>query len=173
MRLYYLGLATSSVSVLFHCPPVNMRPLEMSYSPAYHQTQDSISSVPNSIFAARPYRSVQYPEQAYAGGPMRCSDEWMSTYEVSPPSSSPRGSHAYSPETSRRHSRVDDGSPVTRILASSSSVAQKEERSQSSWTDQPSLMSAEHGGSHQVHGRSVSENASRDDGQDALLMLVS
>lgn len=62
---------------------------------------------------------------------------------------------------------------MTRILASSSSVAQKEESSQISWADQPSFMSAEQAGSLRGHERDASEDVSGDDGQDALLMLVS
>lgn len=150
-----------------------MRSPEMSYGPAYRQAQDSLSSVPRSIFASGPCRSVKYPEQAHPGDPLHRSDEWMPACEASSPPSSPRGSHVYSPEASRRHSRVEDGSPVTRILVSSSSVARKDERSGSSWADRPSLMSAEQAGSLRGHELHASEDLSSDDGQDALLMLVS
>lgn len=149
-----------------------MRPPEMSYSPAYHQAQDPVSSVPNPILAPRPRRSLEYPEQAHPG-PLRPSDEWTPPCDVSPRSSGLRGSHVYSPEQSRRPSQVEDGLPVTRILVSSSGAKHKEERSRSSWADQPSLMSAEQVGTPRAQKRGVPEDASTDYGQDALLMLVS
>lgn len=150
-----------------------MRPPEMSYSPAYHQAQGSLGAVPKSILAPHSRRSLESPEQAHPG-PLRPSDEWTPAGDVSPRSSGLRESYAYSPETSQRQSRVEDGVPGTRILLSSSGATyNKEERSHSSWADRPSLMSAEQSGTPRARKRGVPEHVHADDGQDALLMLVS
>lgn len=149
-----------------------MRTPEMSHSPAYHQAQDSHGSVPHSIFASRHSRSLEYPEQARPA-PLRPSDEWVPACDISPRSSVRRGSHTYSPEASQRQFGLDDGSPVTRIVVSSSGATHKEERSRSSWADQPSLVSAEQVSTPRAHKRGVSEEVAADDSQDALLMLVS
>lgn len=148
-----------------------MRPPEMAYSPAYHQAQGSLGPVPKSILAPHSRRSLESPEQAHPA-PLRPSDEWTPAGDVSPRSSGLRGSYAYSPETSRRQSRVEDGAPATRILLSSSGATYKEARS-SSWADQPSVMSAEQPATPRARKRDGPEYERADDGQDALLMLVS
>lgn len=89
-------------------------------------------------------------------------------------SSGQRESAIYSPKTSRRPSWVDDDSPATRIVISSSGAAHREERSlRSSSADRPSLMSAEQGSVSLAHKRGASEVVPADDSQDALVMLVS
>lgn len=148
-----------------------MRPPEMSYSPAYHQAQDSLGSATHSILVPRSRRSLEYPEPSHQGPP-RPSDEWTPASDVSPRSSSPWGSHAYPSEATRRESRAEDGSPVSRVLVSSSGATHKEESSGGSWADQPSSMAAEQLDTPRAHKRGVPDEASADDSQDALLMLV-
>lgn len=147
-----------------------MRPPEMTYSPAYHQAQDPLRAAPASILASRPCRSLDSPEPSHSV-PQRPSDEWTPGFDVSPRSSGRRGSHTYSPEASRRQSRVDDGSQISRILVSSSGAVHKEERG--NWADQPSLISEERLGTPRAHKRGMPEDVPVDQGQDALLMLVS
>lgn len=150
-----------------------MRPPEMSYSPAFHQTQDSHSSLPHSAVPPRPCHIREFPKQALPA-PLRPSDEWTPACDVSPSSSGQRESHIYSPKTSRRPSWVDDDSPATQIVISSSGAINKEERSlRSSWADRPSLMSAEQGSTPLAHKRGASDVVPVDDSQDALVMLVS
>lgn len=150
-----------------------MRPPEMSYSPAFYQTQDSDSSVPHSVFAPRPCHTREFSKQAHPAL-FRPSDEWTPACDVSPSSSGQRESHIYSPKISRRPSWVDDDSPVTRIVISSSGAINKEEQSlRSSWADRPSLMSAEQGSAPLAHKRGASDVVPVDDSQDALVMLVS
>ncbi|CAI7635078.1 unnamed protein product [Penicillium pancosmium] len=145
-----------------------MRSPEMSYTPAYHQGQGNIGMTNNSIRAPLPRRSPDHPEPKYPS-PTRPSFESKS-YDVSPRSSGPRGSNAYSPEASRRASRVEDDPAVTRIVVPTS-PAHKEERSRGSWADQPSLMSGEQSSTSRTHKRSSPDDNRSDDGQDALLML--
>lgn len=133
-----------------------MRAPEMTYSPAYHQGRDSLKTAPSS----------RTPDPTHRSSP----SEWTG-FDVSPRPSGPRGTHAHSPEASRRQSRVDDET-VTRIVASPG-AAYKEERSRGSWADRPSLMSADHSSSSRTHKRSVPETAPVDESHDALLMLVS
>jgi hypothetical protein len=146
-----------------------MRSPEMSHTPAYHQGQGTIGMTNNSIRAPPPRRSPDHPEPKYPS-PTRPSFESKS-YDVSPRSSGPRGSNAYSPEASRRPSRVEDDPVVTRIVVPTS-PAHKEERSRGSWADQPSLMPGEQSSASRNHKRSSPDDNSSDDGQDALLMLV-
>lgn len=146
-----------------------MRPPEMSYSPAYNQGQDTLGMTSNSIRAPLPHRSPDHSEPKHSR-PIRPSSEWTS-YDVSPRSSGPRGSHAYSPEASRRASRVEDDSAVTRVVVPSS-AAHKEERSRGSWADQPSLMSGEHSSNSRSYKRTSPVDNRADDSQDALLMVV-
>ncbi|KAJ5666417.1 uncharacterized protein N7477_008865 [Penicillium maclennaniae] len=145
-----------------------MRPPEMSYTPVYKQAQDPLGAVPASILAPRPRHSSGSPDMSLPDT-QHTSDEWTPGFDVSPRSSSPQGSHAYSPEASRRQSRVDDSSQVSRILVSRSGAAHKEERG--SWADQPSLMSAEQLSSSRAQKRGVPDDNPVDKGQDALLML--
>ncbi|KAJ5215472.1 uncharacterized protein N7498_001879 [Penicillium cinerascens] len=145
-----------------------MRPPEMTYNPAYHRAQDPLRAAPVSILASRPCRSLDSPEPSHSV-PQRPSDEWMPGCNVSPPSSTPRGSHTYSPVASRRQSRVYDGSQMTRILVSSSGAGHKEERG--NWADQPSLISEEQLGIPRAHKRGMLEDITVDQGHDALLML--
>jgi hypothetical protein len=141
----------------------------MSYSPAYHQAQDPLRATPASILASRPRQSLDTPERSRLG-PQRPSNERAAGFDVSPRSSSQRGSQTYSPGASPRQSRVDDSSQVSRGLVSSSGLAHKEERG--SWADQPSLMSAEQLSSLRAQKRSIPDDTPVDQGQDALLMLV-
>lgn len=147
-----------------------MRPPEMSYSPAYNQAQDPLRAVPASVLAPRPGHPLGTPDLSYSS-PQHPSDEWTPSFDVSPRSSGPRGSHTYSPEASRRQSRVDDSSQVSRVLVSSSGANHKEERG--SWADQPSLMSAEQLSSPRGQKPGVPDDGPVDQSQDALLMLVS
>ena len=147
-----------------------MRPPEMSYSPAYHQAQDPLRAVPASILAPRPCQSLGSSDLSHSD-PQHPSDEWTPGFDVSPRSSGPRGSHTYSPEASRRQSRVDDSAQVSRVLISSSGAAHKEERG--SWADRPSLMSAEQLSSPRAQKRGIPDDGPVDQSQDALLMLVS
>ncbi|KAJ5112627.1 hypothetical protein N7532_000672 [Penicillium argentinense] len=124
----------------------------------------------NSTRVSRPSRSPEQSEHKNTGtAPVRPSSEWT-TYDTSPRSSSRRGSHAYSPEPSRRGSRTDDDPAVTRVVLSSG-AGHKEERSRGSWADQPSLMSGEHSSSSRNHKRTVPDDHLANDSQDALLML--
>ncbi|OQE31180.1 hypothetical protein PENSTE_c001G05882 [Penicillium steckii] len=145
-----------------------MRSPEMSYSPAYHQGQDPLGIRTNSIRAPPPRRSPDHPEPKYTNS-IRPSFESI-PHEVSPRSSGPRGSHAYSPEASRRASRVEEDPAVTRGVVPSG-PAHKEERSRGSWADQPSLMSGEQSTTSRSHKRMSPDDNRADDSQDALLML--
>lgn len=148
-----------------------MRPPEMSYSPAYHQGQDPLGAAArNSILAPLPDRSMESPEPSHTA-PWRPSVDGT-PYEGSPRSSGPRRSLAQSPAASRRSSRVDNESPVTRVVVSGG-VIHKEERSRGSWADQPSLMSADHSGTPRRQKRGVSVDIPAVESQDALLMIVS
>ncbi|KAJ5133189.1 hypothetical protein N7526_004554 [Penicillium atrosanguineum] len=145
-----------------------MPPPEMSYSPAYHQAQAPLRAVPASIIAPRPCQTLGSPDPSHSG-PQHPSDEWTPGFDISPRSSGPRGSHTYSPEASRRQSRVDDGSQMSRVLVSSSGAAHREERG--SWADQPSLISADQLSSPRAQKRVVPDDIPVDQSQDALLML--
>lgn len=147
-----------------------MRSPEMSYSPAYHQGQDPLGIRSNSNRAPPPRRSPDHPEPKHTSS-IRPSFESI-PHEVSPRSSGPRGSHAYSPEASRRASRVEEDLTVTRVVVPSG-PAHKEERSRGSWADQPSLMSGEQSTTSRNHKRTSPDDNRADDSQDALLMLVS
>jgi hypothetical protein len=139
-----------------------MPPSEMSYSPAYYKSKDVAGTAPSILpHASRP--PVERPEPSHSS-PQRASGG--TTHDVSPRTSGPRGSHAYSPQASRRPSRVGDDVP-TPILVTNN-LAHKEERSRGSWADQPSLMSGEHS---RTNKRASSDIATSDGGQDALLML--
>ncbi|KAJ5993915.1 hypothetical protein N7451_009639 [Penicillium sp. IBT 35674x] len=131
-----------------------MSPPEMSYSPAYHQARSPVVAIPS------PLIPPEHPEPSYSS-PLR-SSQWMAR-DVSPRTSGPRGSHAHSPEASRRASRIGDEvvQPVT--VANGS----KEGRSRGSW--QPSVASGEHTRVPKRGG--VPDATSSDGGQDALLML--
>ena len=139
-----------------------MRAPEMSYSPAYHQGRDAVG----------PTRSpLPSPPEPGQTGPPHSSSEWTG-FDISPRHSGPRGPHAYSPEASRRASRVDDDPAVTRVVVSPGATHKEERRSRGSWADQPSLMSGDHSSSR-TPKRSAPETAPVDYSQDALLMLVS
>ncbi|KAJ5666726.1 hypothetical protein N7462_011135 [Penicillium macrosclerotiorum] len=145
-----------------------MRPPEMSYSPAYHQAQDSLGAAARqSILAPLPRRSLDPPQPSHPA-PRRPSNDSPGV-PVSPRSST-RGSHTYSPETPHRVSRMDEDSTATRIVASGG-IVHKEERSPGSWTDRPSLMSAEHSGTIRAHKRSAVPEVPAVESQDALLMI--
>lgn len=131
-----------------------MSPPEMSYSPAYHQAQGLVGTIPS------PLNPLEHPEPSYSR-PLRSS---QFAHDVSPRTSGPRGSHAHSPETSRRASRVGDEAVQPVTVANGS----KEGRSRGSW--QPSLMSGEQTRVSKRGG--VPDVISSDGGQDALLMLV-
>lgn len=146
-----------------------MRSPEMSYSPAYHQGQGNLGMTNNSIRAPPPRRSPDHPEPKYSS-PSRPSFD-STSYDASPRSSGPRGSNTYSPEASRRASRVDEEPVVTRVVIPSSPT-HKEERSRGSWADQPSSMSGEQSSTSRTHKRTSPDDNRADDGQDALLMLV-
>lgn len=148
-----------------------MRPPEMSYSPAYHQGQDPLGAAArNSIIAPLPDRSLESPDLSYPAAWRPSVDG--TPYDGSPRSSGPRRSLAQSPEASRRSSRVDNESPVTRVVVSGG-VIHKEERSRGSWADQPSLMSADHSGTPRTQKRGGPVDIPAVDSQDALLMIVS
>ncbi|KAJ5907703.1 hypothetical protein N7495_000385 [Penicillium taxi] len=147
-----------------------MRPPEMSYSPAYHKAQAQVPiSTERPLIVPRTRRSPDLPNSSHSGLP-RPSNDWG--HSVRPHTSpSLQGSHAYSLEASRRQSRVEDDIPVTRIVVSGAGLSHQEKPSRSSWADQPSLMSASNSGTPRTHNRGVPDAASRDKGQDALLML--
>jgi hypothetical protein len=148
-----------------------MRPPEMSYSPAYYQGQDALGAAArNSIIGPLPDRSMESPDPNYPASWRPSVDG--TPYEGSLRSSGPRRSLALSPEASRRSSRVDNESPVTRVVVSGG-VIHKEERSRGSWADQPSLMSADHSGTPRTQKRGGPVDIPAVDSQDALLMLVS
>ncbi|KAJ5175910.1 uncharacterized protein N7482_001787 [Penicillium canariense] len=145
-----------------------MRPPEMSYSPAYHQGQDRLGAAArSSILPPLPSRSLEHTEPSHPG-PRPSIDG--TPHDVSPRSSGPRGSLTQSPEASRRASRVDDDSYVTRVVVSGG-VIHKGERSRGSWADQPSLMSVDHSGTPRTQKRGVAIEGPVVDSQDALLML--
>lgn len=158
-RLLCAPVTPTVRSCLVRCA---MRAPEMSYSPAYHQGRDAVG----------PTRSpLPSPPEPGHSGPPHSSSEWTG-FDVSPRHSGPRGPHAYSPEASRRASRVDDDPAVTRVVVSPGATHKEERRSRGSWADQPSLMSGDHSSSR-TPKRSAPETAPVDYSQDALLMLVS
>ncbi|KAF3394255.1 hypothetical protein F1880_004746 [Penicillium rolfsii] len=146
-----------------------MRSPEMSYNPAYHQGQDPLGAAArNSIIAPLPDRSLATPDPSHPAAWRPSVDG--TPYEGSPRSSGPRRSLAQSPEASQRSSRVDNESPVSRVVVSGG-MLYKEERSQGSWADQPSLMSADHSGTLRTHKRGGPVDIPAVDSQDALLMI--
>lgn len=149
-----------------------MRSPEMSYSPAYHQGQDTLGAAArNSILAPLPDRPLEFPDPSHPS-PRRPS------INGTPPEGSPRSSgpgprrSLQSREASRRSSRVDNEAFVTRVVVSGG-VVHKEERSRGSWADQPSLMSVDHLGTPRTQKRGSPVDIPAVDSQDALLMLVS
>ncbi|CEJ53810.1 hypothetical protein PMG11_00151 [Penicillium brasilianum] len=146
-----------------------MRPPEMSYSPAYQQGQEPLrAAARNSVLAPLPDRSLESPEPSHTA-PWRPSVD-STPCEGSPRSSGPRRSLAQSPEASRRSSRVDNESPVTRVVVSGG-VIHKEERSPGSWAGQTSLMSADHSGTPRRQKRGMPVDLPGVESQDALLMI--
>ncbi|EKV04542.1 Acylphosphatase [Penicillium digitatum] len=158
-----------------------MRSPEMSYSPAYfqdqgpHETTDSRSSIVTPPSAAR--RSQE--QSSVLGHPVGESRPSSPTpsCDVSPHTSGPRAHRAYHNQTTRGASwpgsdlRDTDSVPAS---GSSISGAYKEERSPSSWTDRPSLMSGEHPSPSVIRVRKRAipdEELVNAEGQDALLML--
>ncbi|KAJ5569556.1 uncharacterized protein N7459_008986 [Penicillium hispanicum] len=148
-----------------------MPPPEMSYSPAYHQAQGPLGTARSTI-SPMPRQSLERPEPSYPGRPHPSSAAEWTGHDDSPRMSGPRGSLAYSPEASRRASRVSDdtAAAVTRVSMTSGAVI-KEDRSRESCVDQPSLMSAEHSGTARTHKRGASTEAPANYDQDAPLML--
>ncbi|KAJ5484090.1 hypothetical protein N7539_005886 [Penicillium diatomitis] len=147
-----------------------MQAPEMTYSPAFLQGQGPLNTAPrSSILGPLPDRSADPLDQSRPGSWRPSVDGGH--YEGSLQSSHPRRSLAQSPQTSRRSSRAENDVAVTRVVVPGG-VLYKDERSQSSWADHPSLMSADQPPPPRKGKRGVATDIPAVQGQDALLILL-
>ncbi|CAG8023842.1 unnamed protein product [Penicillium nalgiovense] len=158
-----------------------MRSPEMSYNPAYYQNQGPFGTThPRSSIVTPPPATCRSQEESsvlgYPVGASRPSSP-IPSRDVSPRTSGSRKHRVYHNQTLGAPSwpgsepREADYVPAG---DSTPSGAHKEERTQSSWADRPSLMSGEHSNPSiiRVRKRAIPDDEIvTNEGQDALLML--
>lgn len=160
-----------------------MRSPEMSYTPAYYQSQGPLGTTHprSSIVTPPPATCRSQEESSVLGHPVGASrpSSPIPSRDVSPRTSGSRTHRVYHNQTLGAPSWPgSDPREADYVPAgdSASSGAHKEERTQSSWADRPSLMSGEHSNPSivRVRKRAIPDvEIVTNEGQDALLMLVS
>ena len=158
-----------------------MPSLEMSYTPAYYQNQGPFGTTHprSSIVTPPPATRRSQEESSVLGHPVGASrpSSPIPSRDVSPRTSGSRSHRVYHNQTLGAPWPGSDPQEADYVPAGdSTSGAHKEERTQSSWADRPSLMSGEHSNPSIVRGRKRAipdDELVTNEGQDALLMLVS
>jgi hypothetical protein len=155
---------------------------EMSHSPAYYQDLGPLGPThPRSSIVTPPAAARRSQEQSSVlGNPVSGSrpSSVLSSPDASPRTSGSRRYHVYQPQAlgGSPWPGADPREVESLPARGSISSAPKEERTRSSWADQPSLMSGEHSNPSITRTRKrviPDDEVVTSEGQDALLMLVS
>ncbi|CAI7602086.1 unnamed protein product [Penicillium glandicola] len=158
-----------------------MRSPEMSYSPAYYEDQGPLGTThPRNSIVTPPLATRRSQEQSsILGHPVGGSrpSSPIPSRDASPRNSGSQTHRVYHHQTLGGSSwpgsdpRETDSVPAGDLT---SSAAQKEERTRSSWADRPSLMSGEQSNPSITRARKRAipdDEIITNEGQDALLML--